>query len=204
VLAADARRARKLLRGPPRFALLRFARLPFARLRFASPFVSCLAAAFAALLIGGCASHPSYIRAGEDAAAARARVGPPFLVVPQAAGERWIYPTGPMGQQAYLVEVGGDGRIANVVPALTDERFGLIEKGKWNEARVMREFGPPAETGRLPLKKQHVWSYRYKQDRVWNSLMHVHFDSAGIVQEYFPTPDPLFDPDDRDFLRILR
>jgi hypothetical protein len=163
--------------------------------------VAALAAGFALV---GCASHASLIRVGESAADVRARVGVPFVVTRTADGERLLYPTAPFGQSAYLVDVGRDGRVRGVSEALTDERFYRITKGEWTLAQVQQEFGPPAETSVQPLKHQQIWSYRYRQQGVWNSLMHVHFDEAGIVQDYYPGPDPHFDPDARRFPRLSR
>jgi hypothetical protein len=38
-----------------------------------------------------------------------------------------------------------------------------------------------------------VWSYRYKEAGVWNSMMHVHFDERGIVRQMLNGPDPRYD-----------
>jgi hypothetical protein len=155
--------------------------------------------ALSVLLAAGCASHPSSIRVGEPAAEVVARLGTPAETVRRTVGERLVYPTGPMGQAAYLVDIGPDGRVSAVTQALTDERFAQIRKGEWDQARVRQEFGPPAESVVLTLKQQLVWSYRYKQQGVWNSLMHVHFDHDGIVQDYYPGPDPMFERDGKFF-----
>lgn len=153
----------------------------------------------AAALLGGCASHPSSIRAGEAIADVLSRVGAPAVTAPRADGQRLLFATAPMGQQAYLVDVDRVGRVAAVTDALTDGRFAAIRIGDWDQARVRQEFGPPAETIWLSLKHHHVWSYRYRQQGTWNSLMHVHFDADGIVRDVYPGPDPLFDRDGRLF-----
>ena len=36
-----------------------------------------------------------------------------------------------------------------------------------------------------------VWSYRYKEAGVWNSLMSVHFDQQGVVRQMLNGPDPM-------------
>jgi hypothetical protein len=154
-------------------------------------------------LIAGCASHPSAVKVGEDAAEVRTRLGAPYETVKRADGERLVYPIGTFAQQSYLIEVGADGRVTAVTPALTDQRFGMIQRGQWDQTRVRQEFGPPVETGVVPLKQQSVWSYRYKRDGVWDSLMHVYFDAQGKVQDYHPGPDPFFDPEDRGFFSGL-
>jgi hypothetical protein len=161
--------------------------------------VASLAAVFT---MTGCASYPTSVRVGEPAFEVRARLGAPADAVKRADGERLIYPLGPFGQQTYLIEVGADGRVNAVTPALTDARFALIEKGRWDKTQVRQEFGPPAETGAAPLKKHQVWSYRYKREGVWDALMHVHFDGNGIVQDYYYTRDPMFEPDE-EFIPLL-
>jgi hypothetical protein len=162
-------------------------------------------AAVIAVLLTACAGHPQSVRVGEPADAMQKRLGAPYQVIGHPDGsKRLVYPVGVFAQQAYLIEVGGDGLVRAVIPALTDDRFAMIKRGEWNKQRVLEEFGPPVETGVVPLKKQEVWSYRYKRDGVWDSLMHVHFDTRGLVADYFHTPDPFFDPEDRRFSGLLR
>jgi hypothetical protein len=38
-----------------------------------------------------------------------------------------------------------------------------------------------------------VWSYRYKQDKLWNSYMNIYFNGRGEVVRTENTPDPLLD-----------
>jgi hypothetical protein len=59
---------------------------------------------------------------------------------------------------------------------------------------VLRTVGRPAETSRVALKNYEVWSYRYREANVWNSLMHVHFDDQGVVRQMLNGPDPRYDP----------
>ena len=64
---------------------------------------------------------------------------------------------------------------------------------------MLCEFGPPAEQGGvgLPSSIQIVWSYRYKQNGVWDSLMHVYFGTDGErVTRFHPGPDPMYERDD--------
>jgi hypothetical protein len=39
------------------------------------------------------------------------------------------------------------------------------------------------------------WSYRFKENGVWNTLMNVMFDESGIARQTINTPDPLYTPD---------
>jgi hypothetical protein len=54
---------------------------------------------------------------------------------------------------------------------------------------VLHTLGRPAETSYLSRQKLEVWSYRYKESGVWNSMMHVHFDDDGIVRMMQNGPD---------------
>lgn len=110
--------------------------------------------------------------------------------------QRVIWTQQPFGQFAWGANVGADGHIDQVVALLTDQNFQQLADGVWPAERVRCEFGPPAqirEVG-LPSVRQIVWSYRYRQDQVWNSLMHVYMGRDGHqVTHFHPGPDPLFD-----------
>lgn len=148
------------------------------------------------VLLAGCAASPARIAVGEDAASVQKRVGPPAQLVATPDGERWLYPTGPLGQLSFAVEIGPDHKVKAVKQVLTDEHFAEIVRGSWDQKRVREEFGPPAEESVQPRRHATIWSYRYKQDGVWNSLMHIYFDPQGLVQDYHPGPDPLYEPRD--------
>lgn len=153
-------------------------------------------ATFVLAALAGCAYSPARVQVGEDAAAVRQRVGAPAEMVATPEGERWVYPTGPLGQFTYAVDIGSNGRVAAVRQLLTDEHFNTIRRGEWDKKRVHENFGPPAEQSVIARRNREVWSYRYKQDGVWNSLMHVYFGPRGTVEDYHPGPDPLFEPRD--------
>ena len=110
---------------------------------------------------------------------------------------RLVYPLGPRGQQTWLVDLGADGKVARVTQALTDARFDAMKEGEWTRERVLTDFGPPAEVAPLPLRKVEVWSYRYRQSGVYDSMMHVYFDQQGIVRQFHPGMDLTMDPGDR-------
>ena len=101
-----------------------------------------------------------------------------------------------MGQYAWGTNVDSSGKTDQVVPVLTDEHFQVLKNGTWTPDQVLCEFGPPAETSAvgLPSSRQVVWSYRYKQNGVWNSLMHVYMGRDGTqVTHFHPGPDPMFE-----------
>jgi hypothetical protein len=64
---------------------------------------------------------------------------------------------------------------------------------------VLRTIGRPSERSRVAMHNYEVWSYRYKEAGVWNSMMHVHFDEAGIVRLMQNGPDPMYEEKRRFF-----
>jgi hypothetical protein len=105
-----------------------------------------------------------------------------------------------MGQYAWMAHVGPDGRLTLFEQVLTGEKFATIKIGQSTKENVLRTIGHPAEVSALPLRNLEVWSYRYKESGVWNSMMHVHFDQRGIVQQMLNGPDPRYQDRD-DWLR---
>ncbi|MDB5909684.1 MAG: hypothetical protein JWP34_3798, partial [Massilia sp.] len=68
-----------------------------------------------------------------------------------------------------------------------------IKVGSATHEDVLHTIGHPAEKSYLPLRDFEVWSYRYKESGVWNSMMHVHFDRNGIVRMMQNGPDPMYE-----------
>ena len=144
------------------------------------------------LVLGGCAAlRPATPRPGEPRAAVIAKRGHPTAVYPDPPGEVLEYRTGPMGQYTWMARIGPDGRLLSFEQVLTAEKFATIKIGKADKQEVLRTLGRPAETGYLSLGNYEVWSYRYKESGVWDSMMHVHFDRAGIVRMMQNGPDPM-------------
>lgn len=103
------------------------------------------------------------------------------------------YATGPMGQSTYMARMGADGRMRSFEQVLDSAHFARIQVGKFDQADVLRTIGRPAEQSRVFLGDYEVWSYRYKENGVWNSMMHVHFDRHGVVRMLMNGPDPMYD-----------
>lgn len=136
---------------------------------------------------------------GEALAAVTARLGPPTAVYALPDGQELEYAKGPYGQQTWMARFGADGRLRSYEQVLTGERFATIKLNSATHEDVLRAVGRPAETSRVHLNNYEVWSYRYKEAGVWNSMMHVHFDDAGIVRLMQNGPDPMYD--ERRFFR---
>lgn len=136
---------------------------------------------------------------GERMEAVKAKLGQPTAVYPVGGDTLLEYTTQPFGQYAYMARFGPDGALKSYEQVLTDEKFATLKVGLATRDEVLRTIGHPAETSYLSLRDLTVWSYRYKQSGVWNSLMHVHFDRAGVVREMMAGPDPAYEEKPRFF-----
>lgn len=155
------------------------------------------------LMLAACAS-PADIALGTPQADVYARLGQPTYACPLPdGGQREIWSQQPNGQYAWALETNASGAVTRNEPILTDASFQRLAQGRWTAAQVLCAFGPPAEIGEvgLPSVRQTVWSYRYRQDHVWNSLMYVYFGNGDTVTRFHPGPDPRYEVKDGSWLR---
>ncbi|MCD0501495.1 hypothetical protein [Bordetella petrii] len=157
------------------------------------------AAAVAAVGALAACVNPAKLPPDSPLADVSAQIGQPNFSCPMAGGgQRVIWTQQPYGQFAWGAHVGPDGRVDQVVPVLTDANFKRLATGTWTAEQVRCEFGPPADISQvgLPSVREVVWSYRYKQSGVWNSLMYVYLGREGDrVTRFHPGPDPMYDED---------
>lgn len=146
------------------------------------------------LSLAGCAGFgrtpPSV---GDSVDTVRLKLGKPTATYSAGSEQILEYATGPMGQYTWMARIGGDGRLASYEQVLTGQKFATIRIGSATKDDVLRTIGRPAEHSYLPLPDLEVWSYRYKESGVWNSMMHVEFDRAGIVRKMENGPDPMYE-----------
>jgi hypothetical protein len=152
----------------------------------------------ASLLLAGCAAlQPPSVPAGASMKEVEAVLGRPqardVLAAPGGATE-WQYPTGPLGQDTYIVTFGPDGRVAAFRQALTFDNFARIRPDMdRDEIRLM--FGRPYTTVVYRNLREEVWSYRYRIPVNDNRIFNVHFDVAtGRVRTTSDQRDELFHP----------
>jgi len=132
--------------------------------------------------------------AGAPLAEVTARLGKPDAVYPEPGGGQVLeYRGQPMGQFQYMARLKPDGTLLSWEQVLTSENFARIAVGRWNRDDVLRQFGRPAEVTRSRLEPGEIWSYRYKEQGVWDSLMNVDFNARGTVLRVFNSPDPVLD-----------
>ncbi len=158
-------------------------------------------ALLAGLLLGGCAALQRSVPApGDPLPTVIAKFGQPTAVypAPDGRGQELEYATGPFGQATYMAHMGQDGRLAAFEQVLTGDKFATLKIGTATRDDVLRTLGRPAERSYLALPDLEVWSYRYKESGVWNSMMHAHFDRAGVLRMMMNGPDPMYE-DKRPF-----
>lgn len=148
-----------------------------------------------ASLFAGCAPlvrrAPAY---GTPLADVTAKLGKPDAIYPDPNGGQVLeYRGQPMGQFQHMARIGADGRLISYDQVLTIQNFAKVKVDSWTKADILRNYGRPAEISRVRLHNYEVWSYRYKESGVWNSMMSVHFDDAGVVRQMLNGPDPLYD-----------
>ncbi len=143
-----------------------------------------------AAALAGCA-HPDLIRPGLSRTELEARFGAPAVTRRERDGDVLIYSSAPLGQRATAAHVDASGRVTRVEPLLNTEHFATIAVGQWTRQDVFTHFGTPAEVTRVP--RYLVWSYRYRENEVWDSMFHVMFDDAGVVRQTQNGPDPMYE-----------
>ena len=150
--------------------------------------------AAAALSLSGCASlFTPPVAPGDTEDQVVARLGPPTGVYPDGNTRLLEYAGGAFGQYSYMARIGPDGRLVSYDQVLTSENFAKVKVDQWTKDDILRHFGRPAEVTGVYYHNYEVWSYRYKEAGVWNSLMSVHFDQQGVVRQMLNGPDPMFD-----------
>src|SRR5687768_11218045 len=95
----------------------------------------------AAFLAASCAQMN--LRPGQSEAEVRAAMGAPALELPAPDGTRHLaYPTGPLGEQTFMAQIGPDGRLVQLRQVLEDDRINVITPGMTAE-EILRLIGPP-------------------------------------------------------------
>ena len=147
-----------------------------------------------AVALSGCAGLQGPApQPGDTRDAVLARLGQPTSVYQTASGPILEYATGPFGQYTYMARLGPDGRLVRYHQVLTGEQFATLKIGAATKTDVLHAVGRPAERSYLRLPDLEVWSYRYKEAGVWNSMMHIHFDRTGVLKMMQNGPDPMYE-----------
>lgn len=151
---------------------------------------------FAVLSLSACTTI-SDLPVGTPLNQIQQQFGSPSVACPSSEPTRLVWSSQPFGQFSWAAELDQSQQLKSATQVLTDAEFNQLSQGNWDQNQVRCHFGPPAEKSITPYKgvKMQVWSYRYKQNSVWDSLMHVYFGDDGLVKHHHPGPDPLTEAD---------
>ena len=134
------------------------------------------------LFLAGCVSDGRGLRAGDDAAAVRAEMGTPALVVAlPEGGEAWFYPRGRVGRQTFRAELGPDGKLRKVEQVLDEPHFDQVLANKTTREELLRMLGPPVYELHGSLSKTTDWEYTYYWGAAQPWLVRFGIDENGIV-----------------------
>lgn len=137
------------------------------------------------------------IKTGQTEAEVIAQLGQPTHIYQDGDQHLLEYMRGRMAQATHMARIGSDGKLISYEQVLTLQKFAQIKVGQSDKASVLKIIGAPSETGFFPRVQLETWSYPYKESGVWDSLMSIYFDQAGIVSKLENGPDPLRDPSER-------
>ena len=144
------------------------------------------------MLLSGCASIFTTPQPGTSEQEVIALKGQPDAVYQVGDTRLLEWSVGAWSQYAYMAKIGPDGKLLSYEQVLTREKFGSIPIDRFTKLDVLQTVGHPTETDYLPLIDREVWSYRYKEEGIWNSMMYIYFDSQGIVRRMENGMDPMY------------
>lgn len=108
-------------------------------------------------------------------------MGPPTMEWQDPDGSAtWEYPRTPEGIVNYMIDFGADKVLREVRQVLTEENFARVREGMTAD-EIRRLLGKPAHELFFPLKKEHVWDWKTKDDADGTYFFNVHFDESGHV-----------------------
>jgi hypothetical protein len=160
-------------------------------------YISALVMAFLSMLSGCAVVFLPAVNIGDTETEVIAKRGQPVHRYQDGNDRLLEFSYGYWGQRTYMARIAPDGKVTNFEQVLTVQKFASIKVDVANKTDVLHTLGAPADTSYLSFRDLEVWSYPYKEQDVWNSIMHVHFDRSGIVRQMLNGPDLRYDPDRR-------
>jgi outer membrane protein assembly factor BamE (lipoprotein component of BamABCDE complex) len=109
-----------------------------------------------------------------------------------------MWPTQPMGTTTTAADIDASGKVLGVRQVLRDNEFHRAEVGKWTRDDVLVNFGRPFETSYFKRVSREVWSYRYMENNIDHLIYNFYFDDQGVLRQTQRSPDPQFDPSQRN------
>ncbi len=149
-----------------------------------------LTAVFSLFLLTGCAMFQKPYPGMSESELTAIR-GKPDFTYQEGNGRRLEWSATETGYYAYMAEICPDGRMISYEQVLTDERFASLRIGQSTQADVIRTVGHVPGWNRWVFEDGERWSYRYKEDGVWDAMMVIYFDRNGVVEAISRHMDPL-------------
>ncbi len=157
------------------------------------PRILMAAAALSTLLLSGCASMQRPQAGITEAELIDMRGKPAYEM---ADGDIRIleWTANNSNQYTYMAKIAPDGKMLSFEQVLTVEKFATIKPEVSTKEDVIKAVGHPNkfESDYLPLVDEDVWTYRYKESGIWDSMMHIHFGPNGVVKRLENGLDPLY------------
>lgn len=107
-------------------------------------------------------------------------------------GRRLEYARGAFEQFVWMVDMDASGRVVAINQVRTFENFGRLRPGVDDQESVLRELGKPWKVEHYTLSGLTGWLYPYREAGVFDSVMTVMFDGAGVFRRAENGPDPRF------------
>jgi hypothetical protein len=154
-----------------------------------SPFVTAMAVAG---LLVGCAS-PASIRPGASEGELAEQFGrPDSMFVLSDGSKRLEYNRGEFMQRSWMVDIDAGGHVVRVDQVRDEAHFAQLRPGTDDKESVRRALGTPWKVEYYPPSRLTGWLYPYRESGVFNSVMTVMFDPAGVLRRAENGPDPRF------------
>ena len=154
---------------------------------------SLIATVLSAFILSGCASFQTP-QPGISEAEVTAMRGEPSHTIQDGDTRILEWAADNSNQYTYMATFGSDGRMKKYEQVLTVEKFSTLKPGISTKEDVIRTVGHPNrfESEYLLRVDSEVWTYRYKESGVWDSMMHIHFGPDGVVKKLENGLDPLY------------
>ncbi len=120
----------------------------------------------------------------------RKQFGEPHATYSEADGSKTFeYSRQPEGQVAYMITIGGDGKMSALRQVLKNSEFAKVKPGM-DKGEVRRVLGKPAKTAKFELKPdEEHWDWRWLDGQV-PKIFSVTFNRDGKVMASAVSEDP--------------
>jgi outer membrane protein assembly factor BamE (lipoprotein component of BamABCDE complex) len=140
----------------------------------------------AAVILGIAGCDPQRVEKLEEGVSTEVEVrkqfGDPVTIETKPDGSRvFDYPRQPEGWTNYRIEIGPDGKMSSLRQLLNADNFARVQPGMSTQ-EVLRLLGRPAMMSSYELKKEELWSWRFKENNQDGKMFNVTFGQDGRVR----------------------